>query len=271
MKRISLAIFVVFCLAACGTLSALKKSHDETENWKDDKFYSEAKKSLDKRDYDKAIKYLTQIEIRFPYSRFATQAQIDLAYAEYKNGDSELAINAIERFVKLHPNSPAIDYAYYLKALCNFRGDLGLFSSYIGQDPTERDPKAARDAFEGFKELAIRFPNSKYTPDAIERMRYLIDALASYEIHVARYYLRRGAYIAAANRVQYSLKEYPQAPANEEGLLIMVKAYDALGLTDLRDDAERVMKANFPNSKYLKGDVPSGRRWWQIWNEGSDG
>ena len=248
----------------------LKSKSDETENWKDNQFYTEAKKALNNHDYDKAIKYYQQIEIRYPYSRFATQAQIDLAYAQYKNGDTEAALNAIDRFVKLHPNNPAVDYAYYLKALCNFNGDLGFFASYIGQDPTERDSKGARDAFESFKELATKFPNSKYTPDAIQRMRYLIDSLASYEIHVARYYLKRGAYIAAANRVQYSLKEYPQAPANEEGLLILVKAYDALGMSDLRNDAERVLKTNFPDSKYLKGEVPSGKRWWQIWNEGSD-
>jgi len=257
----------MLCLAGC---SALKNKTDETENWKDDKFFSEAKIALDKHDYEKAIKYYQQIEIRYPYSRFAIQAQINLAYADYKSGDTESAINAIERFIKLHPNNPAVDYAYYLKALCNFNGDLGFLSSYIGQDPTERDPKAARDAFEGFKELATRFPNSKYTPDAILHMHYLVNALASYEIHVARYYLKRGAYVGAANRVQYSLKEYPQAPANEEGLLILVKAYDALGLTDLRNDAERVLKTNFPDSKYLKGEVPGGKRWWQIWNEGSD-
>ena len=267
MKRVSLAIFLALCIAGC---SLLKNKADETENWKDEQFYSEGKKALTKGDYEKAIKYYQQIEIRYPYSRFATQAQIDLAYAQYKSGDTEAAINAIDRFIKLHPNNPAVDYAYYVKALCNFKGDLGFFASYIGQDPTERDPKAAREAFEGFKDLTTRFPNSKYTPDAIQRMRYLIDALASYEVHVARYYLKRGAYIAAVNRIQYSLKEYPQAPANEEGLLILVKAYDALGMTDLRNDAERVLKTNFPDSKYLKGEVPSGKRWWQIWNEGSD-
>jgi outer membrane protein assembly factor BamD len=268
MKQVSLAIFVALCLVGC---SAWKDKHkDETENWRDDKFYNEAKAALNKGSYDKAIKYYQQIEIRYPYSRFATQAQIDLAYADYKSGDTESAIGAIDRFIKLHPNNPGVEYAYYLKALCNFNGDLGFFASYIGQDPTERDSKPAREAFEGFKDLVKRFPNGKYAPDAIQRMRYLVDALASYEIHVARYYLRRGAYVAAANRVQYSLKEYPQAPANEEGLLILVKSYDALGLTDLRNDSERVLKTNFPDSRYLKGEVPSGKKWWQIWNEGSE-
>jgi outer membrane protein assembly factor BamD len=267
MKRISLAIFVVLCIAGC---SLWKAKPDETINWRDSQFYTEAKKALMKGDYAKAIKYYEQIEIRYPYSRFAMQAQIDLAYAQYKDKNTEAALNSIDRFIKLHPNNPAVAYAYYLKALCSFDGDLGFFASYIGQDPTERDPKAERDAFVVFKELTTRFPDSKYTPDAIQRMRYLVDALASYEIHVARFYLRRGAYIAAANRVQYSLKEYPQAPANEEGLVILVQAYDKLSMVDLRNDAERVLKTNFPDTKYLKGEVPNGRHWWQIWNEGSN-
>ena len=131
---------------------------------------------------------------------------------------------------------------------------------------TERDPKAARDAFDAFKDLVTRFPDSKYAPDSVQRMNYLVNSLASHEIHVARYYMKRGAYVAAANRAQYALKTYPRAPANEEGLLILVQAYDKLGMTDLRNDAERVMKANFPDSKYLTGKGGKGASWWQIWN-----
>jgi outer membrane protein assembly factor BamD len=131
---------------------------------------------------------------------------------------------------------------------------------------TERDPKAARESFEAFKVLVTRFPESRYAPDAVARMQYLVNALASHEIHVARYYMKRKAYIAAANRAQFSLKSYPRAPANEEGLVILVQAYDALGLKELRDDAERVMKKNFPDSRYLKGDVGQPETsWWRIW------
>jgi len=155
---------------------------------------------------------------------------------------------------------------YYLKGLANFNEDQGILGLLSNQDMTERDPKAARESFDAFKELVVRFPNSKYTPDAIQRMNYLVNALASHEVHVARYYMKRGAYVAAANRAQYSLKTYPQAPANEEGLLVMVKAYDALGLNDLRNDAERVMKKNFPNSVYLKGGPKKDTPWWQLWN-----
>jgi outer membrane protein assembly factor BamD len=131
---------------------------------------------------------------------------------------------------------------------------------------TERDPKATRQAFDAFRELATRFPDSRYTPDAIARMNYLVNALAAHEIHVARYYMKRGAYVAAANRAQFTLKTYPRAPANEEGLVILVQAYDALELTDLRNDAERVMKKNFPDSKYLKGGGGRDASWWRLWN-----
>ena len=133
------------------------------------------------------------------------------------------------------------------------------------QDPTERDPKATREAFAAFKELVDKFPNSKYAPDSIARMNYLIDAMAEYEVHVANYYYRRGAYIAAANRAQSAITEYRDAPAIEEALYIMVRSYDALGLTDLRDDAERVLRKNFPNSAFFHGGPKKTDPWWKIW------
>jgi len=239
---------------------------DETRNWSANKLYSEAKSELGDGNYEKAIKLYEKLESRFPYGRFAQQAQLEIAYAYYKDKDIASAIAAAERFIKLHPNHPSVDYAYYLRGLANFNDDLGLLGSYTGQDMTERDPKATREAFEAFKDLVTRFPDSKYTPDSIQRMNYLVNTLASHEVHVARYYMKRNAFVAAANRVQYALKNYPQAPANEEGLLILVQAYDRLGMTDLRNDAERVMKTNFPKSKYLTGNATEGTPWWQFWN-----
>lgn len=238
---------------------------DETKNWSAAKLYSEAKKDLNDANYDRAVKYYEKLESRYPYGRYAQQAQLEIAYAYYKDKDMASSIAAAERFIKLHPNHPNVDYAYFLRGLANFNDDLGLLGALGGQDLSERDPKAARDAFEAFKELVTRYPKSKYAPDSVQRLNYLVNALASHEVHVARYYMKRGAYVAAANRAQYALKNYPQAPANEEGLLLLVNAYDKLGMQDLRNDAERVMKANFPNSKYLGGYTPSSR-WWQIWN-----
>lgn len=257
------ALSLGWMLAACGMLD---DKNDETKGWSAQKLYAEARAALDSRSYEKAVGYYQKLEGRYPYGRFAQQAQMELAYAYYKDKDPAGAITAAERFIKNHPNHPNVDYLYYIKGVANFNDDLGIMGFVSGQDMSERDPKAARDAFDAFKELAAKFPDSKYTPDAIERMKYLVNALAASEIHVARYYMTRGAYVAAANRVQFSLKTYPTAPANEEGLLLLVKAYDALGMKDLRSDAERVMMKNFPDSKYLRGDGRERAPWWQIWN-----
>ena len=251
-------------VAACGLLPG---AQDETKGWSAQKLYKEAKDNLNSARYEEAIKLYQKLEARYPYGRFAQQAQIEIAYAYYKDNEPAQAVAAADRFIKLHPNHPNVDYAYYLRGLANFNDDLGILGYVSGQDLTERDPKAAREAFDAFKELATRYPESRYAPDAILRMNYLLNALAAHEVHVARYYMKRSAYVAAANRAQFALKTYPQAPANEEGLVILVKAYDALGMNDLRDDAERVLKRNFPNSAYLKGDPRrASTPWWQIWN-----
>ncbi len=250
MKRRSVAL-IALLLAACGLGDKL----DPTVGWSAEKLYREAKESLDGGQYDLAIKHYETLESRFPYGRFAQQAQLEVAYAYYKQNEQASAVAAIDRFVKLHPNHPNVDYAYYLKGLAYFNGDLGLFGNISRQDPSERDPKSARDSFDAFKGLVQRFPESKYTPDALARMKYLVNALASHEVHVARYYMKRGAYVAAANRAQYAVQNYPEAPAMEEALLIMVRAYDALGMPVLRDDTERVLRKNFPDSVHLKGIV----------------
>lgn len=266
MRRI-LTVFIVVAaglLAGCGMFSG--KEVDETRGWSAQKLYAEARQELADRNWENAIKHYERIESRYPFGRFAQQAMIEVSYAHWKNEDVASALASIDRFIKLHPNHPSADYMYYLRGLINFNDDLGVMGFFSGQDLSERDPKAAADAFLAFRELATRYPESKFTPDAIQRMNYLVNTLASHEVHVARYYMKRKAYVAAANRTQYALKTYPGAPANEEGLVIMVKAYDAMGMTALRDDAERVMKKNFPDSIYLKGGPRKDVPWWQIWN-----
>jgi outer membrane protein assembly factor BamD len=265
MKRSLAAIVVLilgWSLAGC---AYLRGDHDETRGWSAERLYSEAKSNLQSRNYDQAIRYYQRLEARFPYGRFAQQGQIELAYAHYKDNEPALAVAAADRFIKMHPNHPHVDYVYYLRGLANFNEDLGIMGFIGNQDMTERDPKAAAAAFDAFRDLVNRFPDSRYTPDAVARMQYLVNALAQHEIHVARYYLKRGAHVAAANRAQYALKTYPNAPANEEGLVILVRAYDALGMEDLRNDAERVLVKNFPNSPYLKGDRRRDRSWWRPW------
>ncbi len=261
LLRRLLAVFAVIALSACSSTS----EYDETAGWSANKLYGEAKEAQAEGAWENAVKFLEKLEARYPYGRFAQQAQLELAYVYWKAGEPGSALAAADRFIKLHPNHPAVDYAYYLKGLVNFNEDLGLISYLNTQDQTERDPKAAREAFDTFKELTTRFPKSKYTPDAIARMNYLVNALASLEVHVARYYFKRGAYIAAANRAQSTLETYPQAPANEEALYIMVLSYDKLGMQDLRDDADRVFKKNFPNSQYLTAGLERKTPWWQLW------
>ncbi len=258
--RYSLALLLALVMTGCGLMPDL---NDETRGWSAAKLYAEARDQLNGKNYEQAIKYYQKLESRYPYGRFAQQAQIEIAYAHYKDQEPALAIAAADRFIKLHPNHPNVDYLYYLKGLANFNDDLGILGFVSGQDLSERDPKAAREAFDAFKELATRFPNSKYAPDAVARMKYLVNALAASEVHVARYYLKRGAYVAAVNRAQYALKTYPQAPANEEGLAVMAQAYEALGLTDLRKDTERILAQNFPDGVHAQ---KREKRWWQIWN-----
>lgn len=250
-------------LGACGWLP---KDADETQGWSAQKLYGEAKDAMASRAWDKAIKYLEKLEARYPYGRFAQQAQLDVAYAYWKQGERASALAAADRFIKLYPNHANVDYAYYLKGLVNFNENQGLFSLVDTPDMSERDSKGSRESFDAFKELVTRFPESKYSEDATARMRYLMNNLAQYEVHVARYYMKRGAFVAAANRAQYAVQNYPQAVALEEAVFIMVKAYDALGMADLRDAADRVMRKNFPQSKYLTGKFSRDVPWWKLWD-----
>ena len=256
------ALFLAALLGGCGLLPEVK---DETVGWSANKLYAEAKEAMNEGSYEKAVQYFEKLESRYPYGRFAQQAQIDMAYAYWKDNEAASAIAACDRFIKLHPNHPNVDYVYYLKGLINFNEDLGLLGQISQQDMTERDPKGARESFEAFRELVTKFPDSKYTPDAVMRMKYLVNALVSLEVHVARYYMKRGAYLAAVNRAQFALKNYPEAPATEEALFIMVKGYDQMGMDDLRDDAERVMRKNYPNSEYYVRGLERKEPWWKLW------
>ncbi|MDD3529434.1 MAG: outer membrane protein assembly factor BamD [Gallionellaceae bacterium] len=263
MKRILAAMLTLTLLGAC---SLLPEQIDETKGWTANKLYAMAKEQLDEGNYTQAIQYFEKLEARYPYGPYAQQAQLEVAYAYYKDNEPVSAIAACDRFIKLHPNHANVDYAYYLKGLANFNEDTSLLAALGDQDMSERDPKAAREAFLAFKELTTLFPDSKYSPDAQARMRYLVNALASHEVHVARYYYKRGAFVAAANRGKYVLEHYQQAPALEEALAIMARSYDQMGMADLRDDAQRVLKQNFPTSPWLSGDgVKKDKAWWKLW------
>jgi outer membrane protein assembly factor BamD len=222
--------------------------------------YQEARQKLDKNDFESATKQLESLQSRYPYGRYAQQAQLDLAYAYYRQDEPDSAISAADAFIKQYPNNAHVDYAYYVKGLANFNPSMGNLSLAFKQDPTERDPQAERDSFAALKDLVTRFPSSRYAPDARLRMQYLLDALAKYEIHVARYYLRRGADVAAVNRAKEVLTEYPDSPSVEDALQVLVQGYNTLGLTKLRDDAQRVLSMNFPQAKATPGKLSDNSR-----------
>ena len=239
---------------------------DKTAGMSPNKLYAEAKDELNGGAYDKAVTLLEKLEGRAAGTPLAQQAQLDKAYARYKAGEAAEALATLDRFMKLHPASPAVDYALYLKGIVNFNDDLGLFSFITRQDLSERDQKAAKESFESFKELVKRFPASRYTPDARQRMTYIANSLAEYEVHVARYYYSRAAYVAAINRAQVALSDYRDVPALEEALFIVVKSYDALGMVQLRDDAKRVLEKTYPQSDYTAREFKSkSGPWWKFW------
>ena len=253
-------------LAALGLVGCDTMSKEDTSKWTPERLYNEAKEEQSAGAYEKAIKLYERLEGRAAGTVLAQQAQLERAYLLWRTAESAQALATIERFLKLHPTSPAYDYALYLQGLINFNDSLGFLGSLAAQDLSERDQQASRDAYQSFRQLSERFPQSAYAEDARLRMNYIINSLAAYEVHVARYYFRRGAYIAAANRAQAAVQEFQQSPAAEEALYIMAQSYDRLGLTQLRDDADRVLRASFPNTKIHENGLGNkSSPWWKLW------
>lgn len=242
-----LSIFsLVWLLAGCSILT-----EDETASWSVEKFYETAKEALDDGDYQTAIDYYTKLEARYPYGRYAQQAQLETIYAHYKADEPALSVVAADRFIKLHPRHPSVDYAYYMRGLATFDQGSALLEAIFPQDRAQRDPASIRESFNYFKELVSRYPNSRYTPDALQRMQVLRNYLARHELHVADYYLRRGSYLAAANRAKYVLENYQRSTAIPDALVVMVKAYRLMGMQDLANDALRVLELNHPDHPAL--------------------
>jgi outer membrane protein assembly factor BamD len=247
--------------AGCGS------TPKETESqWSADRLYAEAKEEASAGNYERAGKLYERLEGRASGTALAQQAQIERAYMLYKSADKAQALSVLERFIKLHPTSAALDYALYLQGLINFNDNLGLLGSLARQDLSERDQQAARDSYQSFKQLVDQFPQSLYADDSRVRMNFIVNSLAAYEVHVARYYYRRGAYVAAVNRAQQVVAEFQQSPSVQEALYILSDSYDKLGLTELRDDADRVLRANFPNTTiHSDGLGVAKKAWWQLW------
>lgn len=255
MRLTLLNILLITCLGfglpGCETLKDITSKDTNTEDeyagWKAEKFLAEAKKSMESGNYEKAIKLYESLEARYPFGDFSAQTQIDIAYAYYKNDDPDNALAAADRFIKINPRSPGIDYAYYLKGLVNYNRGFGFLDRFLPTDSSQRDPASAREAYDNFADLIRRFPNSKYIADARERMTALRNNLAMHEIHVARYYMKRKAYLAAVNRASTVIEKYDRTPAVPYALQILQEAYTRLERPELANDAARVYQMNYPN------------------------
>lgn len=264
-SRGAVAMLLIAALAGCGIFGQGGEV-DRTAKMTPNEIYAEAKDEMASGRYGEAVKLLAKLESRFPFGAWAQQAQLDTAFSFYKDGERTQALITIERFIRLYPTSDQLDYAYYLKGLVNFNENQGIMSSFGMQDLSERDNKAAREAFEAFRQVVTRFPASKYAEDSRDRMRYLVNAMAGSEVHIARYYYTRGAYLAAINRAQGVIQQYQTTPAVEEALFILMQGYDKLGMPEQRADAERVLRRNFPETTlFARGLKLDDRSWWEVW------
>jgi outer membrane protein assembly factor BamD len=262
LRALLAAAALAVVLAGCSWLPEVK---DETASWSADRLYQTAHEAMVSGNYTRATKLYDQLEARFPYGRYAQQAILESAYANWRGNEQATAIAACDRFIRTYPNHPNVDYAYYLKGLVHFREDQGILGYVYELDLAERDPKEMRNSFAAFKELSARFPESQYYQDSIARMRYLENAMGTYEVNVATYYYKRGAYVAAANRAQGALLSFPQTPSNERALEVLRSSYQKLGMTQLADDSEKILAKTYPESRYIAGGVPD-KPWWKFWS-----
>ena len=263
LRRLLACLAILLAAVSIGGCNLLPEVKDAYANLTAEQLYRQAKDAMSEGNYTKAIKLYEALEARFPYGRFAQQAILEGAYANYRIGETATAIAACDRFIRTYPNHPSVDYAYYLKGLVYFREDQGLIGYVYELDLSEREQKSMRESFLAFKDLVAKFPDSKYAQDSLERMRYLSNSLALYDVKVARYYYNRGAYVAAINRAQTALVSYSRTPAEEDALDVLIKSYDKLGLTQLRDDKQQILRLTFPNSQYF-AETPY-KPWWKFW------
>lgn len=245
---IILRFFLVATLVVfIGACSLFSPKGGKPEKGSAEILYKEGKASLDSGDFKAAIDKFETLEARYPFGHYAQQALLETAYAYYKYNETDSAISTADRFIKLYPRQEHVDYAYYLRGLASYNLDRGFLDRTFSVDPSERDPKRARQSFQYFSELVQRFPDSPYTQDAIRRMIFLKENLAHYELSVAEYYFKRGAYLAAVNRAKYVIDNYDRTPAVPGALNLMVKSYRKLGLGQLAEDSQKILDLNYPD------------------------
>lgn len=247
LYKILVPFLMCLLLQGCSLFGGEEKERDEYPDYTAERFRDEAAEAMENENYQKAIELYEALESRYPFGEYAAQTQLDIAYAYFKNQEPEAALAATERFIKTHPRNPSVDYAYYLKGLINYNRGIGFMDRFLPTDSSKRDPGYAREAYANFAELIQRYPESQYAPDAEKRMIALKNNMAMYEVHVARYYMRRKAYIAAISRASYVIEKYQRTPAVPYALLVLQDGYTKLGLDDLASDAERVYALNYPD------------------------
>ncbi|MCG6870399.1 MAG: outer membrane protein assembly factor BamD [Gammaproteobacteria bacterium] len=246
LRGLAIAAILLTLPTGCSTIKNLWTETDPTKGWSAGKLYNEAKSELDDGNYNNAIDLFETLEARYPFGRFAQQAQLETAYAYYKAEEPDSAIAAADRFIKLHPQNPNIDYAYYLRGLANFNRGQTFLTPFYGRDPASKDPVPLRDAFEDFGHIVKNYPSSQYAADSRDRMVFLRNELAEHELKIADFYMRRGAYVAAANRCKNLIENYQGAESVPDALVMMVQAYRALDLDEAARDAMQVLQANYP-------------------------
>ena len=245
-------LLLLTALIATGCSFLGKDDDDPTQDWTVEKLYEEAKNALDSGSYNRAVEYYEFLETRFPFGVYGQQSLLDLAFVYYKLEKFEESLSTCDRFIRLYPQSVQVDYAYYLRGLVNFNKGKGLTDRFLPIDLSQRDSTAALQAFQDFAELVERYPESQYLDDARKRMTYLRNLLAEHEVHVADYYMRRGAFVAAANRARYVVENYERTPSVPEALVIMAKSYKVLEMDKLSEDAVRVLELNYPGHEGIE-------------------
>ncbi len=259
------ALVVLFAaLAGCSLFHRGKKG-DQVDTLPVEQLYQRGVELLDSGNNDGATRYFQRLISRFPFGPYTEQSQLNLAYAQYKADKPDEAYSTVNRFIKTYPTHKHIDYAYYLRGLINFNRSGGVLERYTGQDMTKRDQANLKQSFDDFGALVNRYPQSRYAADARQRMIYLRNGMAQADLNIAMFYLKRNAYVGAANRAKAIIETYPQSPQAGDALAIMIESYRKLGQDKLADDAECVLKLNYPDHPFFKGDWPRYRsNWWKL-------
>ena len=264
-SRLLISVMIALMLV---TVSACKKDRAEDDGLQAPELYAQAKRYLDSHNWGRAVYSYQQLSTRYPFGRYTEQAQLELAYAYHKGGQAEAALSTADRFIRTYPSHPNVDYAYYIRGLTNYEQRVGFMERMMPSRVRDRDQSAARESFRDFDELIRRFPDSRYTPDARQRMVFLRNNLSFYELDVARYYMRRKAYVASANRARYAIETYPGSPELGNALEILHVSYTEMGLPELAEDTMRVLVLNYPDHPYVVGEKDGFFR--KLWPFGKD-